>query len=339
MGEPKLRMDKDKANGAIVSKLRVVTYSGLVGVIVAGVAIAAIAIRMDGTSPVRQDALANTDAVAADGADGPTGQGGSSTSGPVKRGYRGPDRASPQAAGPDLPTPDVPLDQAVAALLPLAEAGRSDAMYALAMRLVECPRTIRDDTAIRKDKTRLFYWYNGHEPSSDEEITKVASQVEQAARRRDECTLIDPALVAASLSWLEKSAIAGNTQAMLDYARRGLSDGMGREEILMNFEEVARRRTLAGEFLDNALADGDCEALALLASSYSGKRGGMDWVHPPDAGLAYTYAYADAQWRPLDENAHAIADHASESLSFDQRMDAERRGTALSLRCGTAAGL
>jgi hypothetical protein len=336
MGERKLRADKDNANGPNLTKRRLAAYLGLIGLSVAGVIVATMAMHADETFPERQDVAVNRDGASGSEADGPTAHEHPETS-RTTRGGDG-DSNDPSWFEMDrvLPGPDVPPDEAVAALLPLAEAGRPDAMHALAMRLLECPRTILDDAAIRKNKTRLFYWYNGHEPSSDAEIAVVANWIEQAAQRRDECTHIDPALIATGLSWLEKSAIAGDTRAMLDYARWGLSDIPGREDILMNFEEIARRRDLAGGFLDNALAEGDCAALRLLAESYSGERGRMDWIHPPDARLAYLYAYADAQWRPQDESARLSADHASESLDLGQRMDVETRGAALSLRCDPA---
>lgn len=233
----------------------------------------------------------------------------------------------------DLPAGDVPLRAAVATLLPLANAGRADAMRDLALRLIACSgQKDEDDAALRKDRLRRFYWDHGHEPSTDAEIAQVASLINADSRKRDDCAGVDAGLISQRAEWLEKAARAGDSEALLDYSGWALT-GMGREDILKDPAEVERRRTLAGNFLNEALARGDCDALWRLAQAYSGETGRMDWLYPPDLNQAYAYAVANLQWVERQggstEVAQARVDRFGAELSSAQQVALSRQGEQL----------
>jgi len=229
-----------------------------------------------------------------------------------------------------LPSAEVPSREAVRELLPLAQAGDADAMHDLALRLMRCSRVGGSaDETLQDNAVRRFYWNHGHEPANEDEIAGVAAQVENDIALREECRGLDPALVAARIGWLEKSALAGNHVARLEYAKSGLQDMLDREDILMHPEEVDRRRELAGDLLQQALADGDCEALEFLAQAYGGQRGLMDWIYAPDAAKAAAYTQANYLWRTggaAPPDGDPFADGAGFALSIEPAaLEAARR--------------
>ena len=233
----------------------------------------------------------------------------------------------------DLPGADVPTHEAIATLLPLANEGRADAMRVLALRLMPCSgKHDQDDAALRSDALRRFYWDHGHEPATDAEIAAVAATVNNGAQRRDDCKNIDPALIEQRVDWLEKAGRGGNRYALLDYAGWALS-GMGREDILRDPAEVERRRELAGDFLQRALAGGSCDALDELARAYSGDRGRYDWIYPSNTTVAYAYAQAQVRWLAVSgedaTKAQALVDHLATQLTSAAQRAAARQGEAI----------
>ena len=236
---------------------------------------------------------------------------------------------------PDLPPADLPPREAVAQLLPLVERGRADAMHALAMNLVRCQRgrALRGDERIRDAQLRRFRWRNGRDPASDAELDGIAREIERQAAERERCAGLDDALYASRLDLLEKAALAGNTDAMLDYADWGLQDIDGYNSLLRNFDEVARRRTLAAGFLQRALSLGDCRALAVLADAYSGDRGRRIWITRADAYLATVYTQASTSVQGAFSSAeqaqrwNTLAEARAQALD-PARLDAARRQAA-----------
>ena len=233
----------------------------------------------------------------------------------------------------DLPDGDVPLSAAIGTLLPLANSGRADAMRELAQRLMTClAPDDHDDAALRRIQLRRFYWYHGHEPATDAEVAQVASAIDAASRRRADCAGVDPTLVSQRVEWLQKAAQAGDPEALLDYAAEALQR-MGRDDILKDPEGVERRRKLAGNFLNEALARGDCDALWKLAQAYSGETGRMDWIYPPDLNQAYAYAVANLQWVERHggstDFSEAQVDRIGAQLSSAQRVALSRQGEQL----------
>ncbi len=198
---------------------------------------------------------------------------------------------------PPLMIEDLPPRDVVAQLLPLVEQGRVDAMHALAMTMVGCHRArmIRDDDQIQNMLVRRFRWRNGREPGTDEELDSIARDLDRMSVERERCAGIDDSTYLTRLELLEKAALAGNTDAMLDYADWGLQDMDGYNTLLLRFDEVARRRELAARFLNNALVLGDCRALPVLAEAYSGSVPRRAWIVSADPYMAAVYTQAQAQ--------------------------------------------
>ena len=202
-------------------------------------------------------------------------------------------------------------------------------MRELSLRLIFCARVATgSDEIIRLAAVKRFYAARGREPASDEEIAAVASEVDASIIHRDQCAGIPAELAAQRVGWLEKAARAGDTQARIDYARFGLQD-MDRDDILMQPDEVQRRREVAGEQLQHALESGDCDALNVLSDAYSGHRGRVDWIYQANPTLAAAYASAARMY----DSAYASAEEAAVSaLDTAQRAAAERQGAALYTR-------
>lgn len=196
----------------------------------------------------------------------------------------------------DLPPRGLPVQEAIRQLEPLVEQGRADAAHRLAMELVRCQRArmLGNDDLIRERLLRRFRGRIGQNPSSDAELDRVARELERLSAERDRCAGIDDALYSSRLELLEQAAKAGNTDAMLDYIDWGLQDIGGYDGVLRNFDEVARRRTLAAGFLNGALAAGDCRALGMMAEAYAGGRNRRNWVFTANPYLAAVYGEAAA---------------------------------------------
>ena len=202
-------------------------------------------------------------------------------------------------------------------------------MRELALRLMFCARVATgSDETIRLDAVKHFYAARGREPSSDEEIATMASEVDASIIHRDQCAGIATELTAHRVDWLEKAARAGDTQAQIDYARSGLHD-MDRDDILMHPDEVQRRREVAAGQLQRALESGDCDALGVLADAYSGHRGRVDWIYPANPVLAAAYASAALMY---DSSYAATEDATASALDTAQRASAQRQGAELYAR-------
>ncbi len=237
------------------------------------------------------------------------------------------DEEDPVAAAPprraDLPDPSRPLAETIPELLELAKQGRADAMHALSMHLMRCRRVMDvGDTEMRTEEVKRFYWRYGREPSTDRELDRIAASIERGATLREACAGVDEALADDGVAWLEKAALAGDTDAMLDYSQWGLSGMRDANTLMQNFDEVARRRELAGTFLKRALERGDCRALGALASAYAADGRGRQWIFTADPYFAVVYA-----------EAQRLADQRSGGLTAEQERRRlgmiERRGEGL----------
>jgi len=201
------------------------------------------------------------------------------------------DPARPEAI--DLPDAGLAVQDAVSALRPLAESGRADAMSRMALHLLNCSHwASASEERFREVEVSRFRGASGHEPGTEADITTIATAVEKDVAYQRACADIDPALMHDRLDWLEKAALAGDPRARIEYVNWGLQDMPGREDILLDFDEVQRRRALAGDFLLQALSAGDCRALAPLAQAYSGLAGTFDWIVAKNAVKAYAYGMA-----------------------------------------------
>ena len=195
--------------------------------------------------------------------------------------------------GPPIVDGAIPTADAIRILLPLAEAGRADAMREMANRLIRCrDRVDGDEASIRRNALSRFYVRNGREPQSDEELSEIAEQINYAAAMSDYCRGLDPALMASRVDWMERAAQGGDIGALLGYGGKVLNDMRDFDDLLINFDEVARRRQLARSFLHAALNRGACSALVMLSAAYSGQRNPYDWLYKADPYLSLVYAEA-----------------------------------------------
>lgn len=203
-------------------------------------------------------------------------------------------------------------------------------MHTVAMTMVGCHRArmIRDDDQIRSMLVRRFRWRNGKEPAEDAELDGIARDLDRLSAERDRCAGLDDSTYMSRLELLEKAALAGNVDAMLDYADWGLQDMDGYSAVLRRFDEVARRRVLALRFLNNALVLGDCRGLPVLAEAYAGIVPRRNWIVTADPYMASVYTQAHAQAPALlSDPAHV----QSWSNLFDVRsesLDPARRAAA-----------
>ena len=238
-----------------------------------------------------------------------------------------------------LPGPDVPLDQTIATLEPLAAQGRVDAMRALGGALYRCRIADRgsDEEVRQRQIDRLLSierdLRNGERFVNATEAAQ--SMIDTALRVRDECSTVDAARSARWIGWIERAAASGDTGAMLEYVGLAFRDGEGGRPLSID-DEFERRRQLASTYLRQALEAGDCRALMELERQYAGEAG-VPLVEP-DAAVAYAYLYARWLWegeaepgRPPDDDTGWAAykqQHAKE-LDSAQVASATQRGTAL----------
>lgn len=202
--------------------------------------------------------------------------------------------------GVPLPGPDVALDEAIAALRPLAARGRTDAMRELGNRLLACRTAQRgsDEDIRRYEIERMLrlesQLLHGERFVNGTEAT--AATIEQAIRIRDQCAHIDDVESAHWLDWVQRAAEAGDTHAMLNYAQTALADIDVQSPLPVDEDEAERRRERAEDYLQRALQNGNCNALLDLEYHYA--QGLLGEV--PDAASAYAYTYA--RWRWEGEN-------------------------------------
>ncbi|WP_257385544.1 hypothetical protein, partial [Tahibacter caeni] len=89
---------------------------------------------------------------------------------------------------------------------------------------------------------------------------------------------------------LERAADAGRVEAMLDYAQYAFVGYNGPRHMLMDADEVVRRKQKARAYLRQALGRGDARALFLLGDAYAS--GPLENVDP-----LQSYAYLSAFFR------------------------------------------
>lgn len=142
---------------------------------------------------------------------------------------------------------------------------------------------------------------------------------------REACDRLPVGALDDRVLWLEKAARAGNVDAMIEFSWNGLEDMQNREDILLHFDEVTRRRDAANLFLQQALHAGRCSALRALEGAFSGRVGYYDWLATPDATKAAMYAEALDRWNeargnPDDTHFEADAGELDAAASSRARM-------------------
>ena len=194
---------------------------------------------------------------------------------------------------PSIVDDATPTAEAVKTLLPLAEAGRADAMREMAYRLNLCRDYINgDEASLRRIALRQFYDRNGHEPKNDVELSVIAAVINAKTAMLDHCRDLDPTLMSTRIDWMERAAKAGDVSALLGYGGNALNDMRDFDDAVFNLDEVARRRQLARDFLQSALNRGACSALVMFSLAYSGRRNPYGWLYKADPYLSLVYAEA-----------------------------------------------
>lgn len=194
---------------------------------------------------------------------------------------------------PSIVDDATPTADAVKILLPLAQAGRADAMRELAYRLNLCRDYLDgDEESVRRSALRRFYDRNGHEPITDSELSDIAQSINYRTAMLDQCRGVGPAVMATRIDWMERAAKAGDVSALLGYGGNALNDMRDFDDAVTKLDEVARRRQLARDFLQAALNRGACSALVMLSAAYSGRRNPYGWLYNADPYLSLVYAEA-----------------------------------------------
>ena len=239
------------------------------------------------------------------------------------------------AGKPSIVDNATPTAEAIKILLPLAQTGRADAMRELAYRLNRCrDRVDGDEASVRRSALRQFYARNGHEPESDLELSEVAESINYRTAMLEQCRDVDLAVMATRIDWMERAAQGGDLSALLGYGGNALNDMRDFDDVLINFDEVARRRQLAGSFLHAALNRGACSALVMLSAAYSGRRNPYDWLFKADPYLSLVYAEAAVRGGVVPEVRPATSGGVPDPA---KRAAAAAQGAAIAARnCNTA---
>lgn len=200
--------------------------------------------------------------------------------------------AKPRAVSASLPLlpPDADPWTVASLMRSFAERGDPRAMYSLAMALRLCAahqgqsEETMTDLAVRN-------------AVSDAESKKESGiEVKDSAIERDAVTRANASIRTVSscrnfsekelrnwLGLLERAALAGESDAKREYARSALGEYAELPMAVMlssEFNEAARRRSLAYRFGSELLAERDCSSLSTLG------------VNAPDSTSAYVYTLA-----------------------------------------------
>lgn len=94
---------------------------------------------------------------------------------------------------------------------------------------------------------------------SSQIVTSAAHEVRQLEEVRDECKSVPASKIASWRDWLEQAAIAGDSAAREDFAHSVLEkfrDPLYKEE---NYDEYKRENSRAFRYLQDSVANGDCD--------------------------------------------------------------------------------
>lgn len=241
-----------------------------------------------------------------------------------------------------LPLPDTPHDIAIAQLKPMAEAGRTDAMRMLSAELRDCHFADNgSDVEIRQHSIdqilRFEQRMSGGEQYANE-TGWVELQTAHLIDLRDACAHVDGDEAVHWFDWLARAASMGDTTAMIAYAGLALTDSRTQPDA-WDTDAIAQRKAQAGEYLWQALEQGDCSAMQELEIAYDPNSGFGIF----DADPVMTYAFAWARWDWYRENHPDSAPEMTEGwlqylakaeakVAEDQRGAAQWRGDALYAR-------
>jgi hypothetical protein len=246
---------------------------------------------------------------------------------PQRRGV--PPVKSPAPFKPQHQVQTAPGDLAKEAT-PEADAGSPEAMRQLAQALRACARAdmgsdeeLEQKVAKRSIGQELL---NGN--SAAPNVSDDAHEVARLEGIRDSCKQLSKDETDQGLSWLERSAAAGDSEARFGYAWTLLQDFPTAEAKEDNAEEYLRRRDLAFEFLQDSIADGDCTGGILNGFRTAAPDPVSQYVYE---GLLLQHAldiFASGQFPPdvaaeESQSVMATLNYLASSVPVDQRAAAE----------------
>jgi hypothetical protein len=233
----------------------------------------------------------------------------------------------------------LPLDQAVARLQTLANAGDTAAQRRLTWRLNACtPRQLR--AAAASDETdRELLETDKQNTSLDKDlravrILNVQGRIDDNAAAREACAKLPPDLVAHWLDPLDRAAQAGDTEAMREYASLAIADYDSVQSIVADIDTALARRDKARAYLLQALQLGDPGSLSELAGAYFVSNTTPS-LFDADPFQAYAYAYAATLTGTSLNRASLdwIMSQSAQSLNAGQLIDAQNQGQRIYEQC------
>lgn len=250
-----------------------------------------------------------------------------------------PDKSRALSPTHALPDWNVPLEEAIPLLLKAAESGDTTAQMELSTRLSGCTEHAlhaadasdeSDRDTIEEDKTN---------ENLDDRLRATRAingqyRIDQHAEAKRACSRLPADVRAHWLNWIDQAAHAGNTAAMLEYAKMSVAEYDSVGAIVANVDTAIERRDKARAYLLEALQLGEQQSLRELAYGYFERSDNIPRVFGVDPLQSYAYAYAgtlagvsnrgDLDW-VMSKNA--------ESLDARQLAEAQALGHGIYERC------
>lgn len=189
----------------------------------------------------------------------------------------------------------MPLAEFVAEFEPRAAAGDRGATLLVASRLSRCHKALADDTPERllQELEREQSWLESRPdmPGLEARQANIERQLLERLQTYEGCSALPPGTIERSFQRAERLALSGDSGARSWYVDYALAGFRTREQVVRHVEEVARRRTQARRWLEDALQAGDVSALITYANHLN-RVSGDNLLYPEDqrAGIVYGYA-------------------------------------------------
>lgn len=190
-----------------------------------------------------------------------------------------------------LPPGDSLPDRIVDARRQDASRGVPDAMREMGRALAACARRDKrsdaDYEAAQIDvqlQVEAAVESRGGRLSSDDQIRNVAKAMQNRKALDESCAKLERGQIDSWSQWLERAALAGDTDARRDYTHWAYDEYRTQGLQPADLDEALRRRNLVAQFASDLLAQGDCSALNEL-----------QWA-VPDAVQSYAYRLSLQQY-------------------------------------------
>ncbi|MCD9045611.1 hypothetical protein [Luteimonas sp. MHLX1A] len=214
----------------------------------------------------------------------------------------------------------MPLAEFIAEFEPLAAAGDTEATLLVGSRLSRCHKALADDTPARllQELEREQAWLESRPdmPGLEARQANIERQLLERLENHESCRALPAGMIERSFQRTERLALSGDTGARSWYVDYALAGFRTREQVIRHVEEVARRRTHARSWLEDALQAGDVSALITYANQLNGVSGD-NLLYPPDARAGIVYGY-------VGDLVLARRNATSASDGAEQRMHRQR---------------